>query len=340
MTITRLYTFGAESNGGGGGLSEGAAVGFGNLTVQAGGIGGGYLFRAYQGGALAFPVNGYQFRGAMWANSQGLGGYGWQPRLIGFSTAGALIAYVNLQNVVDHQVYFYKGSILASAPLAYTDWHHFGFDCNFVNPGWFKLWIDGVLTLNVTGDLSLTGPLLQVDMGASNQSWGYFDHGYLDSSAGEATDAGPLLDIRQIGVMTIDGQGDRAELTNSNNDKLNNYQKVDDVPFNAADYCEAQVLGEGDLYTLSAAPAVPQGFVVRGITQYWHAFKTNAVVDSKGVGLVKLDGVTHESSEKGLTATGNFFQEHLAVKPNGSAWATDGSDLAALQVGFEGRGTF
>jgi hypothetical protein len=164
-------------------------------------------------------------------------------------------------------------------------WHHVGLDVKIDNAaGWIKLYINGLLALDFTGNTG-TSPVTAVGYAgsaSSNGDWNaflYYDDVYLDDTTGEAASV-PIQ--KRFMYLAPNGNGELSQFTGSDGNSTDNYLLVDEVSAHDDDatFVQASANGLIDSYT-HAALTTPDNFVPVALITSAFAKKTDATVDTE-----------------------------------------------------------
>jgi hypothetical protein len=195
--------------------------------------------------------------------------------------------------------------------------------------GILTLRIDGVQALTFTGDTQAgsVSEIIYVSFGGS-ANYTYFDDVAVNDTSG-AADNSWCGDGRVIAIKP-NAAGDVDDFTPSAGD---NYECVDEVPYNTTDYNESATDGHLDLFNLEACGL--SGVDILGVDVKWMALKTVANGDQQRA-VIKTGGTEYDGSDQGFDTTYTRLIETWRTNPDTAvAWTT--ADLDALQAGYENR---
>lgn len=257
---------------------------------------------------------------------------------IGLGVYGNNIEAFGWTNVPAGSPNWVSGSILATAALSADTWHHIEICCDVKDSGGtFKVWLDGTLVINVSGDT-----LYAANATATGVNYLYFGFGYSasgftsylddvivwDETGGSFNTAGPLGEHR---IWTLSPEGDHAcDFTPSTGS--NRYAVVDDATLDAADYNSSIIPGSIDTFTFSDLSVSPNTI---------HAINAKTIANKTGTGLTQLRGIVrvndtnyYSAANATLALTAGITSLKFEKNPaTNSAWTA--SAINALLAGYE-----
>jgi len=193
---------------------------------------------------------------------------------LAIDTVGALLVRNDADTVLGQT----SGNIWTGTGTShYVEWQVYTHD----TAGWFKVWVDGNLEIDVSGvdtnnggGTDITRVLFRFYTAANAQ--GYLDDIYITNGAGAAPHNGRLGDIA-VDTLLPNGNGAASDFVGSDADQIDNYLLVDEAPFHDSDttYVESAVDTDRDSYGHS--DLVYSAGAIKGAI-------TNAVVRNTGAG--------------------------------------------------------
>lgn len=230
-----------------------------------------------------------------------------------------------------------NGTVLGSGTTVFSSgvWHHVEFYVEISDTvGVAKVWVDGVLEINLTGQDTKNGGTGFIDrwecLGTATPNsvsrWNYTDIVIYDTTGGMAA---PLGDLR-VATIRPTGNGNSSQFTGSDGNSTDNYLLVDEVAVNDdTDYVESSTVGQKDTYAFGDLTVAGTVYAVK---LYPHARKDDAGM-RKIVSVARLSGTEEDSAEKNLTAAFNTIPDLRLTKPGGGSWAV--SDVNSAEFGVK-----
>jgi len=222
--------------------------------------------------------------------------------------------------------------------------YHIGIDVKIdSSSGWLKVYIDGVLSLEFTGDTGntdITRVIAGIYPYVTNASlaaakYYYFDDVTIDDTTGEPSPA-PVPD-RRYSLLTPSGDGTYSQWKNSSGTSVNNYLYVDEVPYNTTDYVNISGSGFKDSYGMTDF-SIPANSTISAVIPMVVAQKNDASDTQLMLGTILSGTELLGSSQTLLTSYGLVTFERQTSKPGGGAWT--GADVNAMEFLMMSSGTF
>lgn len=227
-------------------------------------------------------------------------------------------------------------SVVGSTALSADTWHHVEICCDVKDSGGtFKVWLDGTLAINFSGDTRYAA-----ESSANAVNYLYFGFGYAGTGSwyiddiicwNEAGDtfntAGPLGEHR---IWTLSPEGDNScQFTPSTGS--NRYAVVDDATLDTSDYNSSSVDGVIDRFSFGDLSVSPNTI---------HAINVKAIAKKTGTGgaqmraLVRQNDTDHVGAS--VTLTTSFAPVNVVFGNNpetSAAWTA--TSVNALIAGYE-----
>lgn len=137
-------------------------------------------------------------------------------------------------------------------------------------------------------------------------------------------------DVRVYALLP-NGNGSSSQLTGSDGDSTNNYQLVNEQPYNTANYVGSAVSGQRDTYTLADLPATVTSVV--GVQNNLIAAKSDAGTISMKPALKIGAGVYYGATRSPNTAYGAYQDVYDKNPATSASWTV--SDVNSLEGGME-----
>lgn len=216
------------------------------------------------------------------------------------------------------------------APLNYQ---HIGMDMK-IDPvsGWVNVYINGLLKLSYSGD---TGDVDIVEMyfgkvAAPSTCEFHMDDVYLDDTTGEGAPALPPL--LRFYYVSPNGAGNYTQWTPSAG---SNYQCVDEIPPDDADYVETNVVDEFDSYAM-ATITLEAAQTLYAVIPTVYARRYD-LTEQLALG-TRYSATDLVGSDQLLVTAEKFYFERQTTKPGGGAW--DQSALDGFEFLMKSRGSY
>jgi hypothetical protein len=157
----------------------------------------------------------------------------------------------------------------------------------------------------------------------------FFDDHYLIDLTGSVNNA-PLGPVR-IQTLSPSANGNTSQFTGSDGNTVNNFQQVDDIPLNTADYNDGTTSGNKDTYGYTDTVAATT--TIKGLTINSVVTKTDT--DPRGVKpVVRHSGTDYDGTELLLSASTVNNQQVYETNPGTSSGWTK-SDVDAAEFGLK-----
>ena len=191
--------------------------------------------------------------------------------------------------------------------------------------------VDDVEFINYTGDTKNAGGSTRPDAVGIRSKYGQnrMDDVMINDTTGSANNSWPGQ-ISIAGIRPV-GNGANSALMGSDLNQVNNYQQVDEYPFNTTDYNGSATVGARDTYDMTAVGKV--GNVV-GVQSYAYAAKSDAGtrffkhIRRNGAGSVSV------SADQSLSTTWLLYAGPIwETQADASPWTVAAVD--AHEFGFE-----
>ena len=199
--------------------------------------------------------------------------------------------------------------------------------------GTIKVRLNGASTneIDVTGDTKSGGTSTLIDAvrlkNVSNTN--RFDNLYILNSLGTSNTT--FLGAMRVHTLVPNNNGTTSQFTGSDGNQTDNYQLVDELPYNTADYVASSVSGQRDTYALDN---LPPGY--HQIT----ALQGNVIAKKNTAGAIALkaalrsDGTVYYGTSRSLGTNAQTYSDVLATSPVTSlAWTS--AEINNLEGGME-----
>jgi hypothetical protein len=222
----------------------------------------------------------------------------------------------------------------SSLTLPLTSWHlvELRWQASSATSGIVQLWLDGTLTINLSGvDNTATANVnvQRFDLntsGSAGTGFG-FDDLAINDTAG-------TLNNGQIGEGSIvllkpNGAGTNTAQTRGGTDSGANWSQVDELPVSLTDYVFSATAGTRDTYALEDIPAGSWSVNCAEVV----AYAQNSDIGAGSLGpTVKSGATTNEGTAQALGTTATFVRQLYETDPNTSvAWTN--AAVNALEAG-------
>lgn len=227
------------------------------------------------------------------------------------------------------------GTTLASSTQTVTGsavWYSFEIKCIIADSGGeITVKVNGTQWLTFTGDTKNAGTATRPDtlkFSVNNDIIRYDDIVIYDASGSTLnTWTGEVC----IVGLRANGNGANSVLVGSDGNSTNNYQQVDEFPFNTSDYNGSATATDLDTYDMTA---VAKTGTVIGVQLNNFAAKSDAGARSFKHVMRASGGTMVKSSAVGLSTTyTDYVGPWWETDGNGSAWTT--TNLDTHEFGFE-----
>jgi hypothetical protein len=309
------------------------ALGF---TTNAGKTGGGaFSYTGGDGSALFYrtvSMGTALARCAMWMKWGGTPGSD-KPFIRWTNAAATQFGGVGIATTGVLKVYPWNtswASALATGTINVCDggWHYVESECYFADAsGSLKVWVDGTLDINFSGDTLTTGTVSQDRIYFGDGVGNAYKDDILiwDDSGSDLTgNLGGKAYLMKVLRPTSDAS---VQFTRSTG--ATNWSLVDEATLATSDYVEDGTSGHIDRY----------GFADTGLTtEAVKAVVVEAVAANPGAGsisckiLSELSGTTDESASISVPAVTSVLQAAFVTKPGGGAWAMTNVDSATFGI--------
>jgi len=212
-------------------------------------------------------------------------------------------------------------------------WHHVGLDVKIhASDGWAVVYLDGIQVMSFTGT---TGNVDIEDIIVGNMDdpfnqTQYYDDLYADDATGEGS-AAPLSLLRFYHVVPS-GAGNYAEFDPSTGA---NYECVNEIPPNAADYVSTSTADEYDSYAMNTI-SIGAGQTVQAVIPIVYCKRGDTTEEiALGTRYSSTDAV---GSDQVPGASYGALLERQTAKPGGGAW--DQTAIDGFEVLIKSRGTY
>ena len=184
--------------------------------------------------------------------------------------------------------------------------------------------------INFTGDTRNGGTSTNIDAVAIwTSSTTYFDDFYVLNSTGSVNNTF-LGDVR-IHSLSPNGNGASSTLTGSDGNQVNNFQQVDELPYDTADYNGSPNTGDRDTYTMTDLPAGASS--VLAVQNNIIAAKSDATLAS-AKSVLRTGGTNYYGTTQALASSYVDYYQIYETNPNTTiAWTI--SDVNGLESGME-----
>lgn len=236
-----------------------------------------------------------------------------------------------------------------SIPIYDDNWHHIEWEFvpNASTGGVCKLWVDGVLDINITGSATasaitstntfakfrmLTSPGNNSAFGDSlTGSFGQirtdFDDIIIYDDQGSAMNTAPLGPRR---IYTVFPASDNT-VAYTRDSGANNYARVNDTALNRdTSYVDGTSVGNADLYGLTSVSGWNPGTINAVSAKMWSAAPNGGRTARQNI---KLSATTSNGATVTPGANYSFQSDFFYAKPGGGSWAV--GDLSSLLLGVE-----
>ena len=196
--------------------------------------------------------------------------------------------------------------------------------------------VDSALEIDFTGntDQASQGDVTQLRFGGVQKAGDWTGGGPLNYDD-IAVDGAGFLGDGHVLLLRPNGNGNTSQLTGSDGNQINNFQLVDEVPVNTADFVEGSVDGLKDTYSLEDTSSVniPNGATVNHVDVVAIA-RTLDVGTGALKGVVRTGATDFASSQAVLGSDFTVHRFAFPVNPNtSSAWTL--GELDAAEAGVE-----
>jgi hypothetical protein len=190
--------------------------------------------------------------------------------------------------------------------------------------GKVKVWVNG----SSVPEITLTG----LNIGAQGADNLYYRSGKICDlvvydDQGGVNDTAPLGDLR-VDVIVPDDNGNSSQWVNEGADSVDNYQSVDDVPYDTNTYVESSTVGDKDTYHMGDVP-ISSGAILavqgRLMAKKMDA-GTREIAAVYRLSTTEVDGATKTLGSDWLS-----YPDLQETKPGGGAWTI--SDVNAMEFG-------
>jgi hypothetical protein len=220
-------------------------------------------------------------------------------------------------------------------------WYHVAIDW-FIDgsDGWVRLYLDGLLELEMTGDTTLSGTLTDIgsawfsndqDQTAGAKRW---DTAYLDDiivfSHDEAEPA--TVEQYQLDWVDPDGAGNYSNWTPTSGD---NYENVDEAEHDSdTTTVSATAAATRDSYAMEAGAGSGQ---VEGVVPVFVAKRLQATEEITP--FIRLSSTDEDGSSETLSSGyARYAEQVFWTKPGGGSWTW--TDIGNMEIGILSSGTF
>jgi hypothetical protein len=162
----------------------------------------------------------------------------------------------------------------------------------------------------------------------------YFDDIYVLNKSGVVNNDF-LGDVR-VSALLPNANGNSSQFIGSDGNSTNNYQLVNENPFNSGTYVETSGANNIDLYGFDNLPAAATN--IKAIQTMSFATKTDTGALT-GISAIRTNGVNYFSGQYEPSSSGNpaFFRQVWEENPNtASSWSQ--SEINSLEAGFRLEG--
>ena len=334
MTITRRWQAGAESNGTSSHEIEfDAEVGVSTSNSQK------------RTGTYSFQVNGsnfatvyipatYQIRVGL--HVKGPSGNGGNV-FVRWRTSSAELG--RLASNTDEDMLLYVDNVLKDTETnAFPEdvWAHFGINIKIDGTnGWVSVYKNGTKILSFAGDTGSDQIEELYFGGFSASSMSFFDDVFVDDTTNESD--GVVPDYR-FEYITPNAVGNYSQCDINPDGGEEHYEDVDDRPHDSdTTYVEADAINEKDTYGMTTF-VLEDGWGITAVIPVAIAKKSDAGVATQIALMARHSSDDTIGSAQDLPESYGIMWERIVNCPGETGWTQ--AQLDAVEVGFEGRGTF
>lgn len=226
----------------------------------------------------------------------------------------------SIKNSYDIRAY-YNGSwqeYTSTHPIAtLNNWFYIALDVKIHDTnGWFKVWVDGILELDISGNTG-TVPMTNFVIGtaaacSSVDYYFYFDDYYVDNTGGEtSSEMPPPLKFYPV---FPNGAGNYTQWSPSSG---NNYECVDEKPPSDSDYVTATASGQLDSYNMTSI-TLETNETVEAVIPFVRTLREgDTEILALGTRYSSTDVI---GSGQIPAASYNYIWERQDTKPGGGSW--------------------
>ena len=221
-------------------------------------------------------------------------------------------------------------------------WAHFGINIKIDgSSGWVTVYKDGVQIMNFAGDTG-SNQIESVRFGTdihaltTHEDYSYLDDLFIDDITNESD--GVVPDYRFEYITPEAPSGNYSQCMGSDGNQVNNFELVDDQPHDGdATYVEANAINKKDTYNMTTF-TLDDGWGITAVIPVAIAKKSDAGVATQVAMMTRYDVDDTIGDAQDLPESYGYMWERIVNCPGETGWTQ--AQLDAVEVGFEGRGTF
>lgn len=259
------------------------------------------------------------------------------------TSGGTILGSLRYQsNTGQLHLYVNGTSLVASiGDIASSQWYHIGIDIKIdASSGWVKVYRDKVEVLSTSGNTGNT-QIGQVVLGleprtANNlyNAYYYYDNIIIDDSTDESIPA--IVPEIFLGYVSPDTNGNYSQFTGSDGNSVNNYQLVDEIPSDSADYVSGNSADLVDSYSMGTI-TIPEGYSITALVPVGVGKKLGILATTLKLG-TRLSSTDLVGDAQTLAGTDYSYYERQTSKPGGGSWLQ--SDLNDVELVIKSSGTY